>query len=155
MIGTGTLRSLRGRVLLAVATAVLGFTGGTAGATAGPALPALTALPALPRASIDVARVNALVHAMTLDEKIALLTGSPGAGAPDPTPNGATGFVPGVPRLGIPAIRFTDGPAGVRNPVTTTTALPAPVSMAASFSTELARQYGVVLGRGARAVGQD
>src|SRR5437764_1484428 len=133
MSGIGTLRSLRGRVLLAVATAVLGFTGGTAGATAGPVRPAL------PRASIDVARVNALVHAMTLDEKIALLTGSPGAGAPDPTPNGATGFVPGVPRLGIPAIRFTDGPAGVRNPVTTTTALPAPVSMAASFSTQLAR----------------
>src|SRR2546430_6991051 len=141
MTRIGSLRSLRGRVVLVVATARLGPVRGTAGARAGPAQPPL------PRASIDVARVNALVHAMTLDEKIALLTGSPGAGAPDPTPNGATGFVPGVPRLGIPAIRFTDGPAGVRNPLAPTTALPAPVSMAASFSTELARQYGAVLGR--------
>ncbi|TMC05177.1 MAG: beta-glucosidase [Chloroflexi bacterium] len=148
MTGIGRLRSLRGRVLLAAATVLLAVSGGAAGATG-------AALPPLPRASIDVARVNALVHAMTLDEEIAMLTGSPGAGVPDPTPNGATGFVPGVPRLGIPAIRFTDGPAGVRNPLTPTTALPAPVSMAASFSTELARRYGVVLGRDARAVGQD
>src|SRR2546423_11579940 len=109
MTGIDRFRSLRGRALLALATAVLALGGSTAGATG-------AARPALPRASIDVARVNALVHAMTPDEKIAMLTGAPGAGAVDPTPNGATGFVPGVPRLGIPALRFTDGPARPHRP---------------------------------------
>src|SRR5207302_6424120 len=133
------LRSLRRWALVAPVIAVLVLGGGTAGATAG------AAPSPLPRASIDTHRIDALVHAMTLDEKIALLTGSPGAGAPDPNPVGQVGFVPGAPRLGIPALRFTDGPAGVRNGLFTATALPAPVSLAASFSTDLARQYGVVL----------
>jgi beta-glucosidase len=108
----------------------------------------------LPRAQANMTRVNALIHAMTLDEKISLLTGSPGAGTPDPQSVGQAGFVPGVPRLGIPALRFTDGPAGVRNSLNTT-ALPAPVSLAASFSTELANRYGVVLGRDSQATNQD
>jgi beta-glucosidase len=108
----------------------------------------------LPRPAANMARVNALVHAMTLDEKISLLTGSPGAGTADPQSVGQAGFVPGVPRLGIPALRFTDGPAGIRNS-RTTTAMPAPVSLAASFSTELASRYGVVLGRDAQATNQD
>jgi beta-glucosidase len=108
----------------------------------------------MPRAAANPARVNALVHAMTLDEKVGMLTGSPGAGAPDPSSVGQAGFLPGVPRLGIPALRFTDGPAGVRNNLSTT-ALPAPVALAASFSTELANRYGVVLGRDSQATNQD
>src|SRR5262252_5359695 len=101
MVRSRRFRSLGGRVPLAVAalaTGVLMLGGGSAGATGGAG--------ALPRASANVARVNALVHAMTLDEKIALLTGAPGAGTPDPSPVGQAGFVPGVPRLGIPALRF-------------------------------------------------
>src|SRR6185437_2271359 len=62
-----------------------------------------------PRAQANMTRVNALIHAMTLDEKISLLTGSPGAGTADPQSVGQAGFVPGVPRLGFPASRFTDG----------------------------------------------
>lgn len=108
----------------------------------------------LPRPVANMVRVNALIHAMTLDEKISLLTGSPGAGTADPQSVGQAGFVPGVPRLGIPQLRFTDGPAGVRNNLSTT-ALPAPVSLAASFSTDLANRYGVVLGRDAQATNQD
>ncbi|HEY7199419.1 MAG TPA: glycoside hydrolase family 3 N-terminal domain-containing protein, partial [Candidatus Dormibacteraeota bacterium] len=150
MVRSGRFRSLGGRVPLAVAAlaiAVLVLGGGSAGATE-------SAGRSLPRASVDTGRVNALVHAMTLDEKISLLTGAPGAGAPDPSSVGQAGFVPGVPRLGIPGLRFTDGPAGVRNGLPTT-ALPAPVALAASFSTDLARRYGVVLGRDAIATGQD
>jgi beta-glucosidase len=140
-------RTPRGLAIAALATTVLVLGGGPAGATGGQDRP-------LPRPAADTTRVNALVHAMTLDEKIALLTGAPGAGTPDPVSVGQAGFVPGVPRLGVPALRFTDGPAGVRN-ARSTTALPAPVSLAASFSTDLARQYGTVLGRDAIATNQD
>jgi beta-glucosidase len=134
-------------VLMAWGMATLVLGDGPAQATSGPDR-------SLPRASANMARVNALVRAMTLDEKISLLTGSPGAGVPDPSSAGQAGFVPGVPRLGIPAMRFTDGPAGVRDNLATT-ALPAPVALAASFSGELAKQYGVVLGRDAQATNQD
>ena len=56
------------------------------------------------------------------------------------------GFIPGVPRLGVPALTFTDGPAwGADGPPTTAT--PAPVALAATFSADLAERYGEVLGR--------
>ena len=64
------------------------------------------------------------------------------------------GFIPGVPRLGIPALTFTDGPAGVRMNLPTT-AMPAPVALAATFSSDLAQRYGEVLGRDGRARDQD
>jgi beta-glucosidase len=151
MVNTGALRSRGSRALrtgVAAGMAIPILAVGSAQATTG------GPDQSLPRSSANLARVNALVHAMTLDEKVSLLTGSPGAGTPDPSSVGQAGFLPGVPRLGIPALRFTDGPAGVRNNLSTT-ALPAPVSLAASFSGQLANQYGVVLGRDARATNQD
>ncbi|MGW7460867.1 beta-glucosidase, partial [Streptomyces sp. NPDC054797] len=97
----------------------------------------------------SAARIDSLLERLTLDEKTALLHG-----APDPAPLGQAGYVPGVPRLGIPALRLADGPAGVR--VTArSTALPAPVLLASAFDPALAREYGRVLGREGRALGQD
>ncbi|MGV9456889.1 beta-glucosidase [Streptomyces sp. NPDC003635] len=94
-------------------------------------------------------RVESLLGKLTLDEKISLLHG-----ATDPTPLGQAGYVPGVPRLGIPPLRLADGPAGVR--VTAhATALPAPVLLASAFDPELARRYGRVIGHEGRALGQD
>ncbi|MFJ7780127.1 beta-glucosidase [Streptomyces yangpuensis] len=95
------------------------------------------------------ARIDALVQRLTLEEKTALLHG-----APDPASRGQAGYVPGVPRLGIPALRLADGPAGVRvdRPAT---ALPAPVLLASAFDPALAREYGRVIGREGRALGQD
>src|SRR5689334_14767956 len=100
--------------------------------------------------------VEGLVAAMTLDEKISLVRGGmPGVMGPSPTDTlGEVGYLPGVPRLGIPPLRLTDGPAGVRT-TPPTTALPAPVALAATFSTELAERYGRVLGRESRAMRQD
>lgn len=92
-------------------------------------------------ASVDV---DHLVAAMTLDEKIAMLHG-----ATDPQPYGQAGYLPGVPRLGIPPLRLTDGPAGVRT-AQPATALPAPVALASTFSPDLAREYGRTIGRDAR-----
>ena len=94
-------------------------------------------------------RATSIVSQMTLDEKIQELHGI----------QDATDFrtVPGVPRLGIPALNITNGPAGVTNggpghqgPAT---ALPAPISLAASWDTSLARAYGVVIGKEAYALG--
>ncbi|MBJ3811628.1 glycoside hydrolase family 3 protein [Streptomyces flavofungini] len=96
-----------------------------------------------------MSRVEYLVRALTLDEKISLLHG-----AADPERLGQAGYLPGVPRFGIPELRLADGPAGVRVDAPAT-ALPAPVLLAAAFDPELARRYGRVIGREGRALGQD
>lgn len=105
--------------------------------------------------------VDRLIAAMTLDEKLGMVKGWPGAGAPPPEDGRPVnvGFIPGVARLGIPSLTFTDGPAGVRMvsppPELEATAMPAPVALAATFGSALAHGYGTVLGREARARDQD
>jgi beta-glucosidase len=109
-----------------------------------------------PRSAADPAatpeqRAAALVAQMTLEEKITQ-THTTGAAA-----GGVSRLAPGIPRLGIPDFRITNGPAGVgtgsvpQQP--SATALPAPVALAATFDPEMARQYGVVEGRETANVG--
>ncbi|MFG2720454.1 beta-glucosidase [Streptomyces sp. NPDC048416] len=129
------LRLLGGAVTVAAAAT------GTLAAPAALARPR-TGPPASPR-------VDTLISRLTLDEKISLLHG-----AADPHGLGQAGYLPGVPRLGIPPLRLADGPAGVRVREHAT-ALPAPVMLAAAFDPALARAYGEVLGREGRALGQD
>ncbi|MDQ1040246.1 beta-glucosidase [Streptomyces sp. V3I8] len=122
------------------------------GATA-VALAATAAGPAPARAAVRRPaagpRVEGLLTRLTLDEKISLLHG-----ATDPKSLGQAGYVPGVPRLGIPPLRLADGPAGVRVGQRAT-ALPAPVLLASAFDPDLARRYGRVIGHEGRALGQD
>jgi len=94
-------------------------------------------------------RVLQLVGKLTLSEKLTLVRG-----AQDPKNLGQAGYIPGVPRLGIGALRLTDGPAGIRvgKPAT---AMPAPVSMAATFNPEIAMRFGATVGKEGRALGQD
>ena len=123
---------------------------------AGPA-PAGAAAPDRTRpAAAGTGLVSRLVQAMTLDEKLGMVNGWPDGVTPPPTTDRliGVGFIPGVPRLGVPALTFTDGPAGVRMNLPTT-AMPAPVALAATFSADLARRYGQVLGRDSRARDQD
>lgn len=94
-------------------------------------------------------RVESLLKRLDLEEKLSLLHGGR-----DPQDLGQAGYWPGLPRLGIPAMRLADGPAGV-NVTRESTGMPAPVSLAATFSVEAARLYGVAMGRDARALGQD
>ncbi|MFG2983939.1 beta-glucosidase [Streptomyces sp. NPDC048258] len=108
-----------------------------------------SAAPAPAPEPASAARIDSLIERLTLDEKTDLLHG-----VADPASLGQAGYVPGVPRLGIPALRLADGPAGVR--VTRpATALPAPVLLASAFDPALAREYGRVIGREGRALGQD
>jgi beta-glucosidase len=90
-------------------------------------------------------KVDGLVAAMTVEEKLTFLSGST-----DPAGYGQAGYIPGVPRLNIPPLRLTDGPAGIRTNQPAT-ALPAPVAMASTFSPDLAKQFGQILGRDSRA----
>jgi beta-glucosidase len=98
------------------------------------------------RASAPEDRARALVAQMTLDEKVGELHGIQSSDH--------RRFVPGVPRLGIPPLRITNGPAGVgpsddpqQLPAT---ALPAPISLAASFDRALARRHGELSGQETR-----
>lgn len=92
-----------------------------------------------------VSKIDALVASMTLDEKVSMLHG-----ITDPGSLGQAGYIPGVPRLGVPPLRLSDGPAGIRVSLPAT-ALPAPVAMASTFSPALARTFGQIVGRDARA----
>ena len=142
----------RGRRSILVAVLVVAVTCLVAGpAPAGAAAPDRTS-PAAAGAGL----VGRLVQAMTLDEKLGMVNGWPDGVTPPPTTDRliGVGYLPGVPRLGIPPLRLTDGPAGVRI-TPATTALPAPVALAATFSTELAERYGRVLGHESRAMRQD
>ena len=55
-------------------------------------------------------RANLLIKQMTLDEKIAMIHGT---GEDASTYQGQAGYLPGIKRLGIPPMRFADGPPGV------------------------------------------
>jgi beta-glucosidase len=94
-------------------------------------------------------RAEQLVAQMTLDEKLDQMHTT--ADAP------TFRLVPGIPRLGVPDFKITNGPAGVGTGTTAqqpeATALPAPVSLASSFDPSLAYEYGVVEGKETADVG--
>lgn len=84
-------------------------------------------------------KVNALVAAMTQEEKFSFLGGS-GTGT-----QGDAGTLPGVPRLGIPQMRMYDGPAGVLSLYDTTNP-PIEQLLAATWDTKMAEGYGTISG---------
>ncbi|MCX6630863.1 MAG: hypothetical protein NTW28_24885, partial [Candidatus Solibacter sp.] len=97
------------------------------------------------------AKVDKLLGQITLEEKINLIHG--GAEA---MPSGVAqaGSWPGVPRLGIPSLRFTDGPPGISVNVWST-GMTSTMGLAATWSRDDARKNGIVIARDARALGQD
>ena len=91
-------------------------------------------------ASPDVeSKVNSILSKMTLEEKIDYL-------------GGFEDFdVRAIPRLGVPAIKMSDGPVGVRNygPATTIGG----IALAATWDPELVHKVGAVFGDDSRARG--
>ena len=77
-------------------------------------------------------RVRGLLAQMSLEEKLSIIRG---AREPDSVFQGQAGWIRGVPRLGIPDLRFADGPPGVlvRH---ASTGMPSTLTMAATFSRE-------------------
>jgi beta-glucosidase len=86
------------------------------------------------------ARVDHILSQMTLEEKIDMLGGENAF------------FIRAIPRLGVPAQKMADGPAGVRN-YGPSTAYAAGIALAATWDIELAGRVGTMIGRDARARG--
>lgn len=113
-------------------------------------------------------RVEDLLSQMTLAEKIHLLKGSgmasglgrlePGEGIP-----GAVGTIVPTPRLGIPTVYLSDGPAGLRiQPIREheertyyCTAFPIGTLLASTWNTELVGEVGSAMGNEALEYGLD
>src|SRR5712692_6339411 len=85
-------------------------------------------------------RVEVLLSKLTLEEKIMLIGGVNDF------------YIRALPRLGLPAMRMSDGPLGVHD-YGETTAYPAGIALAASWDTDLARRVGISMGQDARARG--
>lgn len=88
----------------------------------------------------DEKKIDDLISKMTLEEKIHMLSGS--------TVMSSTG----IPRLGIPAFRMSDGPVGAHIPPPST-AYAAGIGLAASWDRDLANSIGTQIGRDARSRG--
>jgi beta-glucosidase len=103
-------------------------------------------------------RADLLIEQMTLEEKIALVHGTD-VWSLHPGPAGwlgGAGWVPGIPRLGIPDLQMTDGRSGVANTGGRgryATALPCALACAASWDLKVAYEYGALLGKEVRNLG--
>ncbi len=90
-------------------------------------------------------RADEMLALMTQAEKLQLVQGGE-TSANTTVPRGAAGWVPGIARLGIPALYLADGSVGVGNGVGPATALPSSLANAASWDLAEATKYGAVLG---------
>jgi beta-glucosidase len=106
-------------------------------------LSAVTLLAQAPQPDSEAlhARVNAIIHKMTLEEKIDYI--------------GGTGFaIRAMPNLDLPAFEMSDGPYGVRsNAGLPSTTYAAGIGLAATWNPELAQSVGEGIGKDARARG--
>lgn len=100
-------------------------------------LAAQFALPASPEVE---ARAQKILSQMTLEEKMDYIGGENAF------------YIRAIPRLGVPEMKMSDGPLGTRNDGPTT-AYPAGILMAATWDTELEKQFGAMLGKDSRARG--
>jgi len=124
--------------------------------TVAPASHATARCPWMSTAMSPDARTQLLVSAMTVQDKLALVTGVDVA-SPQwaPLAGHAVGYVPGNPRLCIPPLTLNDGGAGVSDAQVGTTAFPAPIAQAATWDTLRARTLGDALGQEAWGKGID
>ena len=87
-------------------------------------------------------RAEALLAQMTLEEKLDYIGGTNGF------------YIRAIERLGIPAIKMSDGPVAARNDGPTT-AYPGGIALTATWDRDMARKIGVALGRDCRARGDN
>ena len=95
--------------------------------------------PAPPSDAIEQ-QIDSILSKMTLEEKVAMVGGQDDF------------YIRAYPRLGLPRIRMSDGPLGVRN-YGPSSAMTAGIALAASWDPALASSVGREIGRDARARG--
>lgn len=102
-------------------------------------------------------RAALLIEQLTLDEMISLVHGPMPALLEMPPADAAmgAGYIPGVARLGIPALNETDASLGIANPRQVrkgdgATGLPSGLALASTWDPELAHAAGVMVGSEAR-----
>ena len=111
------------------------------------------------RLSVDD-RVANVLSLMTVEEKIHILKGSGFASAigklsPEESIPGVVGTVPPTPRLGLPSIQLSDGPAGIRilpkreneDKTYYCTAFPIASQLASTWNTDLVQSVGNAMGK--------
>jgi beta-glucosidase len=86
-------------------------------------------------------RAQAILSRMTLEEKIDMIGGVDDF------------YIRAYPRLGLPRLRMSDGPLGVRNAEPPSTVMAGGISLAASWDPALAEQEGIQIAKDARARG--
>lgn len=146
-----TVSRRRAAVALAVAAglAVPALQTAAAGRSAAPAAPAPSYAPHCPwlrgHASPN-RRAHELVSAMSLRQKIGMVSGQPPAQQTE-TNSGAAGVIAAIPSLCVPALVLNDASAGIGDEQVNTTAFPDSIALTAAWDRGLARRYGRVLGR--------
>ncbi|HEX3985849.1 MAG TPA: glycoside hydrolase family 3 C-terminal domain-containing protein [Acidobacteriaceae bacterium] len=128
----------------------------SASAQFGPPQPAAPKGPWENRSLSPDQRADLVIGQMTLDEKIQLLHGmgwralfAPEESGPGVRSLGGAGFIPGIPRLGIPDLQISDAAVGVARGAQRSrysTALPSAIAEAASWDPKVAYQYGALIG---------
>src|SRR5215469_16447349 len=108
-------------------------------------------------------RADMVLKEMTLDEKIQLLHGlgwqvlfQPVESGPGTRAISTLGFIPGLPRLGVPDLQMTDSVLGVSGAGAHgryATAMPSGEAMAAAWDPTLSYEIGTELGHEMRAMG--
>lgn len=103
--------------------------------------------------------IDKVIKAMTLEEKAKLVCGM--GMSMSKRVQGTAGSTYAIPRLGIPEIVVSDGPAGLRiggitgGDVKYATAFPIPASMASTWDLSLMNKIGIAMGDESKAFGVD
>ena len=97
------------------------------------------------------ARVRELLSQLTLEEKVSQMSGARKKTNPEITPDYWNAQTPGIKRVGIPGMRFTDGPKGINREGSA--AFPVAIARAAAWDVPLAERVGEAMGYEARAQG--
>ena len=107
----------------------------------------------------DEASIDKVIKEMTLEEKAKLVCGM-GMNASKKV-HGTAGNTYAIPRLGIPELVVSDGPAGLRiggitgGEKTYATAFPIPAAMASTWDLDLIKKVGIAMGTESKAFGVD
>lgn len=106
----------------------------------------------------DEASIDKVIKLMTLEEKAKLVCGM---GMTSRKVPGAVGSTYEIPRLGIPELVVSDGPAGLRiggltgGEITYATAFPIPAAIASTWNLDLIEKVGKAMGAEAKSFGVD